>query len=772
MKIRYLISLNLILFALLHTFSANAQCELLNGSGNASSNPLWVSCSGGSYTLFIQSNSTFGAWTIDWGDGSTLQSGTELAPPAFISHTYAAAVANYDVIFTEVGTGCVVTGLVVMEEPVNASIQIPIGGVTQGCASITTYEFTNSSTDVSQNTTFTWDFGDGSPPQVYDHTNAGRTVQYTYPPEATNCIYQVTLSASNYCSFGTASIATFNPVQVFSKDEAAIQASDVLLCYPNTSVTFENVTNRNCTPQGNVFQRQELWNFGDHWGTGADSIIGWRPWPPASPITIDYPNIGRYNVMLIDSNFCGLDTTYLDIDIVNSSSSTITETACDSYTSPSGNFVWTSSNTYMDVIPNAVGCDSTITVNLTVNNSTSSTITETSCDNYTSPSGNFVWTNSNTYMDVIPNAVGCDSTITVNLTVNNSTSSTITEIACDSYTSPSGNFVWTSSNTHMDVVPNTAGCDSTITVDLTINSSTSSTITETVCDNYTSPSGNSTWTISGTYMDAIPNAMGCDSTITVNLTVNNSTSSAITEIACDSYTSPSGNFVWTSSNTYTDVIPNAIGCDSTITVNLTVNNSTSSTITETACDNYTSPSGNFTWTNSDTYTDVIPNSHGCDSLIAVVLTIQQSTSSTVTKMVGESYTSPSGNFIWTESGIYQDILSNSVGCDSVITVNLDIRTDLFLPTLFTPNGDQKNDAFIVRGNPDVEEINFTIFDRDGNKVFNTADWPQISAIGWDGTKGGKEQPSGTYVWVVKGLLADGTPLLINGKETGFIRLLR
>ena len=50
------------------------------------------------------------------------------------------------------------------------------------------------------------------------------------------------------------------------------------------------------------------------------------------------------------------------------------------------------------------------------------------------------------------------------------TSSTITEIACDSYTSPSGNYVWTSSNTYMDTIPNTANCDSIITINLTINS--------------------------------------------------------------------------------------------------------------------------------------------------------------------------------------------------------------------------------------------------------------------------------------------------------------
>ncbi len=98
--------------------------------------------------------------------------------------------------------------------------------------------------------------------------------------------------------------------------------------------------------------------------------------------------------------------------------------------------------------------------------------------------------------------------------------------------------------------------------------STWSSFSETVCDYYTSPSGK-IWTISDTYIDTIPNAIGCDSIITINLTVNNSSTSSITEIACNSYTSPSGK-IWTISNTYTDTIPNAVDCDSIIRIDLTI----------------------------------------------------------------------------------------------------------------------------------------------------------------------------------------------------------
>jgi hypothetical protein len=203
---------------------------------------------------------------------------------------------------------------------------------------------------------------------------------------------------------------------------------------------------------------------------------------------------------------------------------------------------------------------------LTVNNSTSSNITEVVCGNYTAPSG-MVYSMSGTYQDTIQNATNCDSIIIINLTVNNSTSSNITEVVCGNYTAPSG-MIYSMSGTYQDTIQNATNCDSIITISLTVNNSTSSNITEVVCGNYTAPSG-MVYSMSGTYQDTIQNATNCDSVITINLTVNNSISSNITEVVCGNYTAPSG-MVYSMSGTYQDTIQNATNCDSIITINLTI----------------------------------------------------------------------------------------------------------------------------------------------------------------------------------------------------------
>jgi gliding motility-associated-like protein len=264
----------------------------------------------------FSSNASWGAYTIVWGDGQPNTTGGTYPANTIITHTYTAAgPTTYTLTLTIPGLGCTMTGTVVMEKPVNSSIQIPIGGITTACAP-KALQFTNSSTDVSATTTFTWTFGDGTPPVVFNSSNAGQTVTHTYNPGTVNCQTAVTLSAMNFCT-NIPTIANFNPIQIYDIDNAQISPSAFIKCFPDNSFTFNNTTNRNCVPQGNTFQRQERWNLGNYWGLGHDSIIGWRPWPPTAPLTVMYPGVGNYTVSLADSNLCGVDVTNITVSIVN-----------------------------------------------------------------------------------------------------------------------------------------------------------------------------------------------------------------------------------------------------------------------------------------------------------------------------------------------------------------------------------------------------------------------------------------------------------------------
>ncbi len=73
---------------------------------------------------------------------------------------------------------------------------------------------------------------------------------------------------------------------------------------------------------------------------------------------------------------------------------------------------------------------------------------------------------------------GCDSIITLNLTIANSNAGTDTQTACDSYTWIDGNTYTSSNNSATWILTNAGGCDSTVTLDLTINASPGASATD------------------------------------------------------------------------------------------------------------------------------------------------------------------------------------------------------------------------------------------------------------------------------------------------------
>ncbi|MCC6370171.1 MAG: PKD domain-containing protein, partial [Bacteroidia bacterium] len=305
----------LLFLFLVISLQAKSQCPLVyNYLGTPTSQPLFISCTGSVYALNFQASSSFGTYTINWGDLSSNNTGASYSANSLITHSYAATVNSFVINLSIPSLTCSMNSTVVLEKPVNASIQIPTLGLTTACAP-KTLTFTNSSTDVSPTTTFTWNFGDGSSPLVTSFTNAGTNILHQYARGTVNCQTQVTLQAKNYCSFGNPTTANFNPINIYDTDSAIITPDKTIRCWPDNVFSFTNGSIRNCLSQGNTFQRQEKWNFGNYWGLGHDSIIGWRPWPPSTPISIAYPTTGLYNIVLKDSNLCGVSSRTITVVI-------------------------------------------------------------------------------------------------------------------------------------------------------------------------------------------------------------------------------------------------------------------------------------------------------------------------------------------------------------------------------------------------------------------------------------------------------------------------
>ncbi len=130
-----------------------------------------------------------------------------------------------------------------------------------------------------------------------------------------------------------------------------------------------------------------------------------------------------------------------------------------------------------------------------------------------------------------------------------------------------------------------------------------------------------TYTTSGQYQQVLTNVGGCDSTVTLNLTVNFTKTGTDVQTACDSYTWLDGITYTASNSTATHTIANgaASGCDSVVTLNLTIYPSHASSISKTECQSY--EWNGTTYTTSGEYAHTYTSAHGCDSVVTLSLTI-------------------------------------------------------------------------------------------------------------------------------------------------------
>ncbi|HEY4291346.1 MAG TPA: gliding motility-associated C-terminal domain-containing protein [Puia sp.] len=107
------------------------------------------------------------------------------------------------------------------------------------------------------------------------------------------------------------------------------------------------------------------------------------------------------------------------------------------------------------------------------------------------------------------------------------------------------------------------------------------------------------------------------------------------------------------------------------------------------------------------------------------------------------------------------------GCSATASVTLKVSPDClgyYMPTAFSPNGDGANDVFRVKTADDPKSFSLLVFNRFGQKVFESAN----VGVGWNGTIAGNPAPTGAYIFVVVVTTSSGTVI----KRQGTVMLVR
>ncbi len=328
------------------------------------------------------------------------------------------------------------------------------------------------------------------------------------------------------------------------------------------------------------------------------------------------------------------------------------------------------------------------------------------------------------------------------------------------------------------------------TLFITVNNAVTGIDVQTTCNSYTWIDGNTYTTSNTTAIDTIFGGSfnGCDSLVTLNLTINNAVTGLDVQTACNSYTWIDGNTYTTSNTTAIDTIfgGSLNGCDSIVTLSLTINNLATGIDVQAACSSFTWMDGNTYISNNNTATYTMPGVavNGCDSVVTLSLTVLPEVTVDLGEDVGyceEAILLNPGlgysSYLWDDGtslesllvnveGIYSVVVTDANGCKASdeIEIYYDCPITLFVPNVFTPNGDGLNDVFAAYGQY-IEEYELLIFNRWGNLLFETNN----ILDSWDGKHKGTDSPSGTYFYTIS--YYDEAKMSII-KKNGIINLLK
>jgi gliding motility-associated-like protein len=330
--------------------------------------------------------------------------------------------------------------------------------------------------------------------------------------------------------------------------------------------------------------------------------------------------------------------------------------------------------------------------------------------------------------------------------------------------------IYNTAGIYKDTLLNAAGCDSNLTLNLSVKNNSFSNTSISICiGQFPYLWNENIYNTAGIYKDTLLNAEGCDSILTLNLAVK-ANSFSNTSISICSGQLPylwNGN-TYIAGGTYNDTLLNAAGCDSIITLNLQITSSAgSSTTTVNRCAAQLPYNWNGnSYPNFGSYQATLTNNAGCDSVANLIL---QETQITPTPNLGADsslcpedilFLNPGifNTYEWQDlsntttyrvaaSGVYRVTVTDNNGCVGSATKRITYQancTDIFFPNAIAPNGTSTNRTFGALGNlQQLTSYNLRIYNRYGALIFSTRNPTER----WNGLEKGKAAGVNNFVWV-------------------------
>ncbi|MEM1318681.1 MAG: beta-propeller fold lactonase family protein [Bacteroidota bacterium] len=381
-----------------------------------------------------------------------------------------------------------------------------------------------------------------------------------------------------------------------------------------------------------------------------------------------YTTAGQYTGNFTSSIGCDSVVT-LNLDVVTEFETTMmNEEICEGESIEMGGMTYSTSGSFTNTFTSTGGCDSTVVLNLNVNANKDVTMEASICAGEFYTFGNSNYINTGTYTRTFSAASGCDSVVTLNLTVVEE-NAIFNETICAGETYMLDGTPYTTGGSYNASITTTSGCNADVTLNLTVLPVADVTLNEAICSGSSFEMGGSSYNTSGTFNTTLTSSTGCDSVVTLNLTVveNNIT---LDETICEGGSYTVGGTTYSTTGTYTEVMTSQVGCgDSTVTLNLTVVPTTSLEQVS-ICEGESYELNGNTFTTSGTYTAMITGANGCMTTVTLELDVAPSFNVDQFAAICEGETYTVGSETFATSGSYTVNMFANGGCDSIVNLEL------------------------------------------------------------------------------------------------------
>ncbi|MBO7277025.1 MAG: leucine-rich repeat domain-containing protein [Bacteroidales bacterium] len=284
------------------------------------------------------------------------------------------------------------------------------------------------------------------------------------------------------------------------------------------------------------------------------------------------------------------------------------------------------------------------------------------------------WNDGNTENPRIV-TLSSDTTLTANfevMVVNNDITATI----CEGQVYNENGFNVSEAGVYTQSLQTINGCDSVVTLTLNVTPSYNTNLTATICEGSELSISGFNVSEAGVYTQTHTAVNGCDSVVTLTVTELPIIHTDLTLSICEGTSINFSGFNVNEGGVYTQSYTAVNGCDSIVTLTVTELPIVHTNLTLEICEGTSLNFSGFNVTEAGTYTQTHTAANGCDSIVTLVVTTYPTFDTTINATINPGETYAEFGFNESEAGTYVQNLQTVNGCDSTITLILDVNSSL------------------------------------------------------------------------------------------------